>query len=79
MNKLPGWVRMILRILVAAAAPQVPQPLLDQLAEAGQLVIPVGSRSVQHLEVWKRTGQGFNRKMSLEVCFVPLRGQFGWK
>ena len=67
------------RILVAAAAPGVPQPLLDQLAEGGQLVIPVGSRSVQHLEVWKRTGKEFNRRVSLEVCFVPLRGQFGWK
>ena len=67
------------RILVAAAAPDVPQPLLDQLAEDGQLVIPLGNRSVQQLEVWKRTGQKFNRRVCLEVCFVPLRGQFGWK
>ena len=67
------------RILVAAAAPEVPQPLLDQLTEKGQLVIPVGSRHVQHLEVWQRTGQEFNRRVNLEVCFVPLRGQFGWK
>jgi protein-L-isoaspartate(D-aspartate) O-methyltransferase len=67
------------RILVAAAAPHVPQPLLDQLAEDGQLVIPVGSRKVQHLEVWKRIGKEFNCRLSLEVCFVPLRGQFGWK
>jgi len=66
------------RILVAAAAPQVPQPLLNQLAEGGQLVIPVGSRSVQQLEVWMRAGQEFNHRVSLEVCFVPLRGQFGW-
>ena len=66
------------RILVAAAAPQVPQPLLDQLVEGGQLVIPVGSRSAQQLEVWKRTGQNFIRRTSLEVRFVPLRGQFGW-
>ena len=65
-------------ILVAAAAPQVPQALLDQLADGGQLVIPVGSRSVQQLEVWKRTGEEFNRQVSLEVCFVPLRGKFGW-
>jgi protein-L-isoaspartate(D-aspartate) O-methyltransferase len=65
-------------ILVAAAAPEVPQPLLDQLAEDGQLVIPVGNRSVQQLEVWKRIGKEFNRRVSLEVCFVPLRGQFGW-
>jgi len=67
------------RILVAAAAPEVPQPLLDQLAEDGQLVIPVGSRSVQQLEIWKRTGKELNRTINLEVCFVPLRGQFGWK
>ena len=66
------------RILVAAAAPEVPQPLLDQLSEGGQLVIPVGSWSVQHLEVWKRTGNEFTRRVTLEVCFVPLRGQFGW-
>jgi len=67
------------KILVAAAAPEVPQALLDQLYEGGQMVIPVGNRSMQQLEVWKRTGQEFIRKVSLEVCFVPLRGQFGWK
>ena len=67
------------RILVAAGAPEVPQPLLNQLAEEGLLVIPVGSRNVQKLEVWKRSGEEFNRRVSLEVCFVPLHGQFGWK
>jgi protein-L-isoaspartate(D-aspartate) O-methyltransferase len=67
------------RILVAAAAPHVPQPLLDQLAEGGQLVIPVRARNVQHLEVWKHTGNEFKCCLSMEVCFVPLRGQFGWK
>jgi protein-L-isoaspartate(D-aspartate) O-methyltransferase len=67
------------RILVAAAAPEVPQPLFDQLADEGQLVIPVGSRSIQQLEIWKRTGDGVNRTDNLEVCFVPLRGLFGWK
>ena len=67
------------RILVAAAAPEVPQPLFDQLAEEGQLVIPVGDRRVQQLEVWKRIGKEFIRRVNLEVCFVPLRGEFGWK
>ena len=77
----PGWPEAAPynRILVAAAAPEVPQPLLDQLAEGGRLVIPVGSRSVQQLEVWQRTGDAFNRQVNLAVCFVPLRGQFGWK
>jgi protein-L-isoaspartate(D-aspartate) O-methyltransferase len=64
-------------ILVAAAAPSAPQPLLDQLAEGGRLVIPVGNRSIQNLEVWKRTGQKFNCQTNLAVCFVPLRGDFG--
>ena len=66
-------------ILVAAAAPSAPQPLLDQLAEGGRLVIPVGSRGFQQLEVWKRTGQEFKRQVNLAVAFVPLRGEYGWK
>jgi len=66
-------------ILVAAAAPSAPQPLLDQLAEGGQLVIPVGSRGFQQLEVWRHTGKKFERKVNLAVAFVPLRGEYGWK
>lgn len=77
----PGWPEAAPynRILVAAGAPEVPQPLLDQLAEDGLLVIPVGNRSVQKLEVWNRSGKEFRRRVTLEVCFVPLLGQFGWK
>jgi protein-L-isoaspartate(D-aspartate) O-methyltransferase len=67
------------KILVTAAAPEISQALLEQLNEGGQLVVPVGSRSVQQLEVWKRSGQKYNRQISIAVCFVPLRGQYGWK
>jgi protein-L-isoaspartate(D-aspartate) O-methyltransferase len=66
-------------ILVAAAAPSAPQPLLDQLADGGRLVIPVGGRGFQHLEVWERIGQEFTRRDNLAVAFVPLRGEHGWK
>ena len=66
-------------ILVAAAAPAAPQPLLDQLAEGGQLVIPVGDRGSQQLEIWKRTNQKFESRVGLLVTFVPLRGEYGWK
>lgn len=66
-------------ILVAAAAPSAPKPLLDQLVEGGRLVVPVGNRGFQHLEVWERMGKEFSCKEDLPVAFVPLRGEHGWK
>ena len=66
-------------ILVAAAAPSAPQPLLDQLADGGRLVLPVGGRGFQHLEVWERRGKEFKCQVNLAVAFVPLRGEYGWK
>ncbi len=66
-------------ILVTASAPTVPQPLLDQLAEGGRLIIPVGSRSLQQLQVWQRAGQRFDQEDILPVVFVPLLGEYGWK
>jgi protein-L-isoaspartate(D-aspartate) O-methyltransferase len=65
-------------ILVAAAAPAVPQPLLEQLStEGGTLVIPVGKQDEQVLEVWKRAGAEYTRRASFNVAFVPLRGRYG--
>jgi protein-L-isoaspartate(D-aspartate) O-methyltransferase len=66
-------------ILVTAAAPEAPQPLLDQLAEGGCLVIPVGGAGNQVLETWKRHGDSFSSEAILPVAFVPLRGKHGWK
>ena len=66
-------------ILVAAAAPEVPPPLLDQLANGGRLVLPVGGRGFQQLEVWERKGNEFLHKKNISVAFVPLRGEHGWK
>jgi protein-L-isoaspartate(D-aspartate) O-methyltransferase len=66
-------------ILVAAAAPSTPQPLLDQLADGGRLVIPVGERGYQQMQIWVRSGQVFNYQENLAVAFVPLRGTYGWK
>jgi protein-L-isoaspartate(D-aspartate) O-methyltransferase len=66
-------------ILVAAAAPDVPPPLLDQLAEGGRLVLPVGSRGFQELQVWERRGGTLHSERGIPVAFVPLRGEHGWK
>ncbi len=61
-----------------AAAPQVPQPLLGQLTEGGRLVLPVGARGFQQLELWRRVGGEFRRETILPVAFVLLRGKHGW-
>ncbi|KPL71207.1 protein-L-isoaspartate O-methyltransferase [Leptolinea tardivitalis] len=66
-------------ILVTAAAPSVPQVLLDQLTDGGRLIIPTGTRSLQQLQVWQRRGSHFDSEDILPVVFVPLLGQYGWK
>jgi protein-L-isoaspartate(D-aspartate) O-methyltransferase len=66
-------------ILVAAAAPAVPQPLRSQLAESGRLILPVGDADNQELRVIERHGNSFETR-ALEGCrFVPLVGYHGWK
>jgi protein-L-isoaspartate(D-aspartate) O-methyltransferase len=61
------------RIIVTAAAEEVPQPLVEQLAEGGKLVLPLGPRDgVQHLVKLTRTANGLTRENLIAVRFVPL-------
>ncbi len=59
-------------IVVAAAAPQVPAALLEQLAVGGRLIMPVGG-ATQHLMLVERTAQGYKETKLDAVRFVPLR------
>ena len=65
-------------ILVGAASPEVPQPLIDQLAEGGRLLVPVGSKEEQQLLLVTRKGTTFRRETLAAVRFVPLVGDHGW-
>lgn len=65
-------------ILVGAASPDVPQPLLDQLAVGGQLLIPVGDREGQTLLRIRRTAEGYERTKLDAMRFVPLIGAHGF-
>ncbi len=65
-------------IIVTAAAPNVPEPLLQQLADDGRLVIPVGDMDIQDLHVIIRTGESFEKKEIRGFKFVPLIGKKGW-
>ena len=67
-------------ILVAACTPEVPQVLLDQLHPGGRLVAPVGNRTEQVLQIWKKDLEGkIDVTDHIPVAFVPLRGKWGFK
>lgn len=67
------------RIIVAAAAPAVPDPLVQQLARTGKLVIPIGPEGNQRLARVTRVGTGVKIEDCGSAEFVPLLGKFGWK
>lgn len=66
-------------ILVSAASPKVPQPLVEQLADGGKLVIPLGGLDEQELVMFTRHGAELIRESVLPVRFVPLLGTHGWR
>jgi len=65
-------------ILVSAAAPDVPRPLFEQLAEGGRILAPIGGREEQTLIVGTRRGEELVRRDIAPVRFVPLLGKYGW-
>jgi len=65
-------------IVVGAGAPEVPQPLVDQLADGGRLVVPVGDRRLQRLTTIGRRGDRIIRHDGIDCVFVPLVGHRGW-
>lgn len=65
-------------IIVTAAAPGVPDSLLNQLAEGGRLVIPVGDLDIQDLRIVTRTKDQFSKNEVKGFKFVPLIGKNGW-
>ncbi len=65
-------------ILVSAAAPQLPQPLLAQLADPGRMVIPIGSAQAQALIAVEQRGGVVSRTEVAHCVFVPLVGEHGW-
>jgi protein-L-isoaspartate(D-aspartate) O-methyltransferase len=68
------------RIIVAAAAPQVPEPLVQQLTRTGKMIIPIGSTGgSQRLARVTRVGTGIQIEDCGNADFVPLVGKFGWK
>lgn len=66
-------------IIVTAGSPDIPQPLIDQLAMGGRLVIPVGDAYVQDLIRVTQTEEGIRREDLGGCRFVKLIGKYGWE
>jgi protein-L-isoaspartate(D-aspartate) O-methyltransferase len=75
-----GWSRFAPydAILVAAGSPDIPAPLLEQLASGGRMLIPVGDRDGQRLLRVYKHEIGIETEEVLDCTFVPLLGRFGW-
>ncbi|MDH3583501.1 MAG: protein-L-isoaspartate O-methyltransferase, partial [Phycisphaerae bacterium] len=67
------------RVMVTAAAPFIPSALVDQLAEDGRMVLPLGQRDIQRLVTLQRRGADLQRRDGIGCCFVPLVGEDGWQ
>ncbi|MFA4877389.1 MAG: protein-L-isoaspartate(D-aspartate) O-methyltransferase [Methanoregula sp.] len=66
-------------ILITAATPQIPTPLVEQLADGGRLVAPIGGRDLQELILVCRRGSRIIESYHGGVRFVPLIGKYGWE
>jgi protein-L-isoaspartate(D-aspartate) O-methyltransferase len=66
-------------ILVSAASPKIPGPLVEQLASGGRMVIPLGDRASQTLSLVERQGDDVRSRTVADVRFVPLVGEFGFR
>lgn len=75
-----GWAEEAVfdRIIVTAAAPNIPLPFIEQLADNGKLILPLGESFSQVLTLVEKTGA---KLITREICgcvFVPLVGKYGW-
>jgi protein-L-isoaspartate(D-aspartate) O-methyltransferase len=76
-----GWVEKAPfdAIVVTAGAPEIPDPLVEQLAAGGRLVIPIGSSHHQTLCTVKKEKERIRKEEGAGCVFVPLIGAFGWE
>ncbi len=67
------------RIIITAAAPSIPEPLIRQLRDGGRIVAPVGDLYVQRLVIADKVDGALRRRQGIECVFVPLIGKYGWR
>ena len=66
-------------VVISAAAPCIPRPLLEQVRTPGYLVLPMGEKELQTLVRIRKDGEGIREEYLGECRFVELRGRYGWE
>jgi len=66
-------------VVISAAAPCIPRPLLEQVRTPGYLVLPMGEKELQTLVRIRKDGEGIREEYLGECRFVKLRGKYGWE
>jgi len=66
------------RILITAGSPKIPEPLIEQLADGGVIIAPVGIRFSQQLLIVRKSKEGISEQTHVPCVFVPLIGKHGW-
>jgi protein-L-isoaspartate(D-aspartate) O-methyltransferase len=76
-----GWLEHApyAAVVISAAAPQIPRPLLEQLKPGGMLVLPMGEEELQTLVRIRKGQNGIKEEYLGECRFVKLRGAYGWE
>lgn len=76
-----GWAAMkpFDAILVTAGSPNLPKPLIEQLADNGRLIIPIGGTKAQQMCIFHRQGNQVLETLADNFAFVPLIGKEGWQ
>jgi len=78
-QRMVKWGPCFDRIMITAAVPKVPLPLIEQLTEGGFIVAPVGLSGVQELVVCEKKAAHITKRLICDVRFVKLLGEYGFE
>jgi protein-L-isoaspartate(D-aspartate) O-methyltransferase len=79
LERMIEWKPCFDRIMITAAVPKIPEPVVEQLAEGGLIIAPIGPPGVQQLTVAEKKDQSITKRFVCDVRFVKLLGEHGFE
>ncbi|MHC4113000.1 MAG: protein-L-isoaspartate(D-aspartate) O-methyltransferase [Planctomycetota bacterium] len=79
LERMVKWKPCFDRIMITAAVPKIPEPVVEQLAEGGLIIAPIGPPGVQELIVTENKDQSITKRFICDVRFVKLLGEHGFE